>query len=67
MPGCPGPSLIRALCEDPALAEIRVVMLTAHHDDEIGARMAKLGVREVLHKPIAPEDLEAAVLRALDG
>lgn len=67
MPGCPGPSLVRACHEDPELSGIKVVMLTAHHEEEVQGRMANLGVQAVLHKPVDPKVLEGAVAGLLGG
>ena len=63
MPGCPGPSLVRACHEDATLANIKVIMLTAHHESEIQGRLTSLGVQVVLHKPVDPKVLEEAVTR----
>ena len=65
MPGCPGPSLIRACHEDASLASIKVIMLTAHHEEEILNRMVNLGVQHVLHKPVDPKVLEETVTQLL--
>lgn len=65
MPGCPGPSLVRACHEDPDLAAIKVIMLTAHHEDEIQGRLVNLGVQDLLHKPVDPKVLEETVTRLL--
>ena len=67
MPGCPGPSLVRACHEDATLASIKVVMLTAHHEDEIQGRLANMGVQHVLHKPVDPKVLEGAVTQLLES
>lgn len=66
MPGCPGPSLVRACHEDASLSSIKVVMLTAHREEEIQGRLANLGVQAVLHKPVEPKVLEEAVNRLLE-
>lgn len=65
MPGCPGPSLVRACHEDQSLASIKVILLTAHHEEEILNRMVNLGVQHVLHKPVDPKVLEETVTRLL--
>ncbi len=67
MPGCPGPSLVRACHEDASLAGVKVIMLTAHHEEDIQARLANLGVQCVLHKPVDPAVLEDAVTRLLEA
>lgn len=64
MPGCPGVSLARACHEDPALAAIPIVVITAHHDEEVEDRLKRVGVSAFLHKPFEPEGL-AAVIREL--
>jgi two-component system invasion response regulator UvrY len=65
MPAFQGPSLVRACFEHPGLSMVRVIMLTAFHDDTMAERMLKLGVQTILHKPIRHEDLTEAVNRML--
>ena len=61
MPTFSGSNLVRACFEDDELSSLKVVMLTAHHDEEMERRMEKLGVHAVLHKPISPLDLNRVV------
>jgi CheY-like chemotaxis protein len=65
MPAFEGPSLVRACFERPELSGIKVIILTAFHDEDIAERMQKLGVACVLHKPILHGDLTLAVEQAL--
>ncbi|GLH71970.1 hypothetical protein GETHLI_04720 [Geothrix limicola] len=65
MPAYQGPSLVRACFENPVLSRIKVLILTALHDEVMAGRMQKLGVDVILHKPIRHEDLTAAVDRLL--
>jgi DNA-binding response OmpR family regulator len=65
MPGCPGTSLARACHEDPELRSMRVLMLTAHRDDEVTLRVQNLGVSEVMYKPFEPQALVDAVAALL--
>lgn len=65
MPAFQGPSLVRACFEDPGLSNIKVLILTALHDETMAGRMKKLGVDVVLHKPIRHEELTEAVDRML--
>jgi CheY-like chemotaxis protein len=65
MPAFQGPSLVRACFEHPDLAKVKVVMLTAFHDEAMEERMRKLGVDCVLHKPILHEVLTEVVGRTL--
>jgi len=59
MPGCPGLSLVRACHEEASLRGMKVLMVTAHHDDEIQERLLRVGVDRFLHKPFPPEILAA--------
>jgi len=61
MPAFQGPSLVRACFQHPELSRIRVIILTAFHDEAIAERMTKLGVDLVLHKPLPHEELTGAV------
>jgi CheY-like chemotaxis protein len=65
MPNCPGPKLVRACHEDSALAGMKIVLLTAHHEDEVHEGLEKLGVQLVLHKPVDPKAIEEIVSRLL--
>jgi CheY-like chemotaxis protein len=51
MPNCPGTSLARALREDSAFENLRVLMISAHRDDEIQERLKRMGVDAFLSKP----------------
>lgn len=65
MPNCPGTSLARVCHEDSDLASMRVLMLTAHRDEEVTRRLLNLGVAEVMFKPFEPQalvDTVAAIL-----
>lgn len=57
MPNCPGTSLARALREDPALKDIRIIMISAHRDEEIQERLRRMGVDAFLTKPCDPQAL----------
>jgi len=50
MPHCSAESLVRALREDPVLHGIKVLVLTAHHDDETVSRMLDRGVDGFIFK-----------------
>jgi len=65
MPAFQGPSLVRACFEHPELSKVKVLILTALHDETMSERMTKLGVNGVLHKPIRHEDLTEAVEKVL--
>ncbi len=61
MPGCEGPSLVRACFEAEGLVEVPLLLLTAQRDPELAVRMRKLGVQEVMHKPVSASGLLAGV------
>jgi CheY-like chemotaxis protein len=61
MPNCPGTSLARVCHEDPDLRDMKVVMLTAHHDAEATQRLRNMGVVAVLFKPVEPQVLVETV------
>lgn len=66
MPLCPAQSLLRACRDDLVLQHMRIVVLTAHRDDEVLGRLERFGVTHVLLKPVAPEALVALVNDALE-
>jgi CheY-like chemotaxis protein len=65
MPGCPGASLLRACREDPTLKETPILVITAHHDDEVRERFERMGNLGFLHKPFEPQTLQDEVERLL--
>jgi len=66
MPGCPGNSLVRACREDQSLKEIPILVITAHRDEEIQARLERMGSLGFLHKPFEPQALQQEVERLLN-
>jgi CheY-like chemotaxis protein len=66
MPNCPGTSLARVCHEDPDLRAMRVIVLTAHRDEEVTKRLRNMGVAEVLYKPFEPQALVETVQQVLD-
>jgi len=67
MPGCPGASLVRACREDPTLKEIPILVITAHHDEAVQERLARMGSLSFLHKPFEPQALQDEAERLLAG
>jgi two-component system, OmpR family, response regulator len=65
MPGLDGYQVCARLREDPNLAEVPVVFLTARAQDDDVAQGYSLGVIEYVTKPFDPEALVATVRRAL--
>ena len=57
MPQCPGTSLARVCHDDAALRAMRILVLTAHRDEEVARRLANMGVAEVMYKPFEPQTL----------
>jgi DNA-binding response OmpR family regulator len=64
MPGCNGSTLVRMARK--ANAVIPLLVLTAFKDEEMEAGLLKLGVKQVLTKPIEPDSLLEAVRAALE-
>ena len=63
MPGCSGATVARmALKAKPGLP---VIVVTAIRDDEVAAALRKLQVAAIIYKPVAKEELLAAVAKAL--
>jgi len=62
MPNCPGTSLARVIQEDTQLWNMKTLVLTAHHDDDVTSRLKEMGVAEVMFKPFSPGDLVAMVI-----
>lgn len=65
LPGTSGIDVLRALRKHrPAL---RVIVLSAHTDQELVLEALRLGAADYLAKPIHDEELRLAVTRALEG
>jgi two-component system, OmpR family, response regulator len=65
MPGIDGPSVLRALQEQPATAAIPVIFLTAKAMPAEIAFLKSLGATGVLAKPFDPMSLAASVRQML--
>jgi diguanylate cyclase (GGDEF)-like protein/PAS domain S-box-containing protein len=71
MPGASGEDLLRAIREDPQLAETPVLVLTAKDDRSLMLRLLQEGANDYLVKPFTVEELRARLdnlvrLRLLD-
>jgi DNA-binding response OmpR family regulator len=63
MPVLDGRSVLQHLREDPALAKVPVVMLSARGREEDIVDLLKLGASDYLIKPFSPEELVARIDR----
>ncbi|MBT2383264.1 response regulator transcription factor [Streptomyces sp. ISL-11] len=61
MPGTDGLAATREICSDPALAQVRVVMLTTFEVDEYVVQSLRAGASGFLGKGAEPEELLAAI------
>ncbi|MGW1144669.1 response regulator [Streptomyces sp. NPDC002454] len=61
MPGTDGLSATRAICRDPELAGVRVVMLTTFEVDEYVVQSLRAGASGFLGKGSEPEELLGAI------
>lgn len=67
MPGTDGLAATREICADPALASVRVVMLTTFEVDEYVVQSLRAGASGFLGKGAEPAELLAAVRIAAAG
>jgi CheY-like chemotaxis protein len=65
MPGMDGPTAFRLLQQNPEIAKIPVLLLTAKVQGVDQRRFAGLGVAGVLFKPFDPLTLAAQISQAL--
>lgn len=65
MPGKDGFGVLRSMAEDPATADIPVVMLTARRQESDVLTGLRLGAREYMVKPFMPEELVQRIGRLL--
>ncbi|MFF4529887.1 response regulator [Streptomyces sp. NPDC001407] len=61
MPGTDGLAATRAICSDPVLSEVRVVMLTTFEVDEYVVQSLRAGASGFLGKGAEPEELLSAI------
>lgn len=66
MPRFRGDSLIRALRATPALADLPVLLVTAHHGREVDDLLKRIDRVEALYKPIFPDEIGARIQALLD-
>ena len=64
MPGMGGIEVLRALREQRPM--LRVIVLSAHSDQELVLEALRLGAADYLAKPIHDEELRLAVTRAVE-
>ena len=67
MPGVDGWEVRRAMLEDPATADIPVVVCSARTQDEDREQGYALGVQDYVTKPFDPAELVEVVRAALHG
>ena len=65
LPGMGGIEVLRALREQRPM--LRVIVLSAHSDQELVLEALRLGAADYLAKPIHDEELRLAVTRAVEG
>lgn len=67
MPRLDGLAVLRAVTSDPALATVRVLVLTTFADDDYLVAAARAGAAGYLLKSMRPEDIRAGVRAAARG
>ena len=67
MPGMDGLALTQAITSDPALKDIKLVLLTSVGNRADAQRMKELGVSAYLNKPTKQSELFDCLVTALDG
>lgn len=67
MPGTDGLAATRAICADPGLVEVRVVILTTFERDEYVFESLRAGASGFLSKSVDPDDLRQAIYSVVAG
>lgn len=67
MPGCDGFEVARTIRANPALRDIRIVMVTAKGQDIDRRKGRELGVDDYITKPFSTRDVVARVKALLGG
>ena len=63
MPGCSGATVARMVMK--AKPGLPVIVLTSNRDEDVAATLKKFQVKDILFKPVTPEELLAALEKAL--
>jgi DNA-binding response OmpR family regulator len=66
LPQLPGLEVLRKLKENPATADVPVVIVTARDDAQDEMRAMRAGAADYITKPWPPGELESSVKMALD-
>jgi DNA-binding response OmpR family regulator len=67
MPGMSGVEVCRAVTTDPALASVRILLLSAAVDDDSRAAGVAAGAEDYLIKPFSPRELGARLADHVGG
>lgn len=67
MPGCDGFEVVQAVKANPALASMRIVMLTAKGREVDRRRGLEFGVDDYITKPFSTRDVVSRVKALLEG
>lgn len=67
LPGMDGWTLLEHIITNPTLAEVPVVVMTAHVLDSEARQSRFANVRQVIFKPVSATQLVGAVQQALNG
>jgi CheY-like chemotaxis protein len=67
LPGMDGWSVLGAIRDDPCRDHVRVLIVTAHGDQETTERMRRATCNGLLVKPVVPRKLAQSVDRCLAG
>jgi two-component system chemotaxis response regulator CheY len=65
MPEMNGQELVEHMRTDPSLSDVPVIIVSSDTTDARRDSLLEAGARDYLHKPITPERLRAAALKAL--
>mgnify|MGYP000899868575 CR=1 FL=1 len=65
MPDMDGLELARRIRADPALAKLRLALLSSNGGETLAEQAARVGMRELLHKPVRQAELYDALYRLL--
>ena len=65
MPRFHGDALVRAIRARASLATVPILMITAHHSEELEAMMGPIEGIKILYKPLTPNDLMTQVKLAI--
>jgi two-component system, chemotaxis family, chemotaxis protein CheY len=67
MPNMTGVEFVRAVRENPNLADLPILAVTSDGEDDVRGEVMEAGASECILKPFTPDDLLGTIARMVEG